>query len=205
MATFTVEKSVEAITEGSTSSTDDEEWKDESDHSNEDKSNDETYEQINDGFNLEKFDDDTIILRSVEPASSFDIESDARSTSRSPTMRRSMSTRLYQFLQELKAKAVVKAKQLSQRFSWGCGKSFIFVSEWQHPRIRYGSTPLPSHSLHNTVTIALQHRRRTLPSPSHSSPPSLLYSWPGLRGFIEGYLFLSFHHTHKGSLDIKRV
>ncbi|KAJ4951364.1 hypothetical protein NE237_028196 [Protea cynaroides] len=78
-------------------------------------------------------DDDTIVLRSVEPASSFDIEPDARSTSRSPTMRRSTSTRLYQFSQELKAEAVGKAKQLSQRFSWGRGKS---LSSSQN-----GSTP----------------------------------------------------------------
>ncbi|KAJ4951003.1 hypothetical protein NE237_027835 [Protea cynaroides] len=69
-------------------------------------------------------DDETIVLRSVEPGSSFDIEPDARSTSRSPTMRRSTSTRLYQFSQELKAEAVAKAKQLSQRFSRGRGKSF---------------------------------------------------------------------------------
>ncbi|KAJ4954152.1 hypothetical protein NE237_030984 [Protea cynaroides] len=62
-------------------------------------------------------DDDTIVLRSVEPSSTFGIEPDARSTSRSPsTMRRSTSTRLYQFSQELKA-------QLSQRYSWGRGKS----------------------------------------------------------------------------------
>ncbi|KAJ4980074.1 hypothetical protein NE237_010854 [Protea cynaroides] len=100
-------------------------------------------------------------LRSVEPASSFDIESDARSTLRSPTMRRSTSTRLYQFSQELKAKAVGKAKQLSQRFSWGPWKIFIFVSEWQHPRIQFGSTPLPSHLSHYTVAVVLHRRRLT--------------------------------------------
>ncbi|KAJ4964794.1 hypothetical protein NE237_016643 [Protea cynaroides] len=53
--TLAFKKSGEAIAEGSTSSIDDEEWKDGSDHSNEDKSNDEDYEQINDGFSLEDF------------------------------------------------------------------------------------------------------------------------------------------------------
>ncbi|CAN8245420.1 unnamed protein product [Cochlearia groenlandica] len=83
-------------------------------------------------------DDDTIVLRSVEPANAInvgDISDDTASTSggggggmltpvsisRSPTMRRTSSNRLRQFSQELKAEAVAKAKQLSQelkRFSW---------------------------------------------------------------------------------------
>ncbi|KAJ4954922.1 hypothetical protein NE237_011705 [Protea cynaroides] len=70
-------------------------------------------------------DDDTIVLRSVEPATIFDIEHDAKSgyetapVSRSTTLRRSASNRLFQFSQELKAEAVAKAKHFSQRFSWG--------------------------------------------------------------------------------------
>lgn len=75
-------------------------------------------------------DDDTIVLRSVEPATSInavDIISDDTgiitpvSISRSPTMKRTSSNRLRQFSQELKAEAVAKAKQLShelKRFSW---------------------------------------------------------------------------------------
>ncbi|XP_043717316.1 respiratory burst oxidase homolog protein A isoform X2 [Telopea speciosissima] len=77
-------------------------------------------------------DDDTIILRSVEPAGAFDIESDTTksgyltpaSVSRSPTLIRSTSNRILQFSQELKAEAVAKAKQISRRFSWGHGKAF---------------------------------------------------------------------------------
>ncbi|CAH2048279.1 unnamed protein product [Thlaspi arvense] len=80
-------------------------------------------------------DDDTIVLRSVEPATAItvDISDEIASTpggggmmtpvsiSRSPTMKRTSSNRLRQFSQELKAEAVAKAKQLSQelkRFSW---------------------------------------------------------------------------------------
>lgn len=74
-------------------------------------------------------DDDTIVLRSVEPATTVigDISDDTTgimtpvSISRSPTMKRTSSNRFRQFSQELKAEAVAKAKQLSQelkRFSW---------------------------------------------------------------------------------------
>ncbi|CAA7053814.1 unnamed protein product [Microthlaspi erraticum] len=83
-------------------------------------------------------DDDTIVLRSVEPATAIidisDIETASTSgggggggmltpvsISRSPTMKRTSSNRLRQFSHELKAEAVAKAKQLSQelrRFSW---------------------------------------------------------------------------------------
>ncbi|GMP96416.1 hypothetical protein CsSME_00045075 [Camellia sinensis var. sinensis] len=80
--------------------------------------------------------DDTIVLRSVEPATVLNIDRDitvvggtdtpvspsfsvsasaSASASRSPTMRRSVSiNRLFQFSQELKAEAVAKAKQFSQ-------------------------------------------------------------------------------------------
>lgn len=75
-------------------------------------------------------DDDTVILRSVEPATAADRDAAAdpsrsASSSRSPSMGRSSSHRLRQFSQELKAEAVAKAKQLTQdlklelkRFSW---------------------------------------------------------------------------------------
>lgn len=86
-------------------------------------------------------DDDTIVLRSVEPATAIDFDlhdfgGDSEttatatpvSTSRSPTMRRSSSHRLRQFSQELKAEAVARARQFSQelkaelrRFSWSHG------------------------------------------------------------------------------------
>ncbi|KAK4486486.1 hypothetical protein RD792_009168 [Penstemon davidsonii] len=87
---------------------------------------------------LDLQDDDTIILRSVEPATLINIdandvisgvieassiapESASASNSQSPTMRRSSSNKLFQFSQELKAEALAKAKQFSQelrRFSW---------------------------------------------------------------------------------------
>jgi respiratory burst oxidase len=76
-------------------------------------------------------DDDTIVLRSVEPATAINVIGDISddntgimtpvSISRSPTMKRTSSNRFRQFSQELKAEAVAKAKQLSQelkRFSW---------------------------------------------------------------------------------------
>lgn len=86
-------------------------------------------------------DDDTIVLRSVEPATAIDFDlhdfggdgettatATPVSTSRSPSMRRSSSHRLRQFSQELKAEAVARARQFSQelkaelrRFSWSHG------------------------------------------------------------------------------------
>ncbi|XP_071919153.1 respiratory burst oxidase homolog protein A-like [Coffea arabica] len=95
---------------------------------------------------LDLQDDDTIILRSVEPATVINVDNDvtvltggslsgvetpvsgSASVSRSPTMKRSSSNRLLQFSQELKAEAKAKAKQFSQelkaelrRFSWSHG------------------------------------------------------------------------------------
>ena len=81
---------------------------------------------------LDLQDDDTIILRSVEPATVISVDDGANtpaSASRSPTIKRSSSNRLRQFSQELKAEAVAKAKQFSQelkaelrrKFSWGHG------------------------------------------------------------------------------------
>ncbi|KAL4335827.1 hypothetical protein GQ457_07G008290 [Hibiscus cannabinus] len=84
---------------------------------------------------LDLQDDDTIILRSVEPATVISVDDGAvtpasasASISRSSTIRRSSSNRLRQFSQELKAEAVAKAKQFSQelkaelrKFSWGHG------------------------------------------------------------------------------------
>ncbi|CAK9164495.1 unnamed protein product, partial [Ilex paraguariensis] len=85
---------------------------------------------------LDLQDDDTIILRSVEPATLINVDQEVSvggtetpaSASRSPTIRRSSSNRLLQFSQELKAEAVAKAKQFSQelkaelrRFPWSHG------------------------------------------------------------------------------------
>ncbi|XP_014508795.1 respiratory burst oxidase homolog protein A [Vigna radiata var. radiata] len=82
---------------------------------------------------LDLQDDDTIVLRSVEPASVINIDDGVAgsgyetpaSVSRSPTIRRSSSRGFRQFSQELKAEAVAKARQFSQelkselrRFSW---------------------------------------------------------------------------------------
>ncbi|KAK6251368.1 FAD-binding 8 - like 6 [Theobroma cacao] len=84
---------------------------------------------------LDLQDDDTIILRSVEPATVINVDDGAEtpvsapaSASRSPIIKRSSSNKLRQFSQELKAEAVAKAKQFSQelkaelrKFSWGHG------------------------------------------------------------------------------------
>lgn len=86
---------------------------------------------------LDLQDDDTIVLRSVEPATAVINIDDGiavsgnetpASASRSPTIRRTPSNRLRQFSQELKAEAVAKARQFSQelkaelrRFSWSHG------------------------------------------------------------------------------------
>uniref|UniRef100_A0A0K8WML5 Respiratory burst oxidase A-like protein n=1 Tax=Acacia koa TaxID=468172 RepID=A0A0K8WML5_ACAKO len=83
---------------------------------------------------LDLQDDDTIVLRSVGPATAaINIEDGMLtsgnetplSASRSPTIRRTSSSKLRQFSQELKAEAVAKARQFSQelkaefrRFSW---------------------------------------------------------------------------------------
>lgn len=89
---------------------------------------------------LDLQDDDTIILRSVEPATVISIDgndvisgietpgSASASTSRSPTMRRSASNKLFQFSQELKAEALAKAKQFSRRLSWGHGRASRILS-----------------------------------------------------------------------------
>ncbi|XP_042455712.1 respiratory burst oxidase homolog protein A-like isoform X1 [Zingiber officinale] len=85
-------------------------------------------------------DDDTIVLRRVEPAAAAAaIEagyasdaawSEAASASRSPSIGRSSSHRLLQISQELKAEAVARARQLKEdlkaelkRFPWGHGPS----------------------------------------------------------------------------------
>lgn len=96
--------------------------------------------------------DNTVVLRSVEPATFIDIDGrdrdpvacgiDAPSTSRAsapvspgPSMRRSASNKLLHFSQELKAEAVAKAKQFShelkaelRRFSWSHGHATRVLS-----------------------------------------------------------------------------
>ncbi|XP_040987137.1 respiratory burst oxidase homolog protein A [Juglans microcarpa x Juglans regia] len=87
---------------------------------------------------LDLQDDNTIVLRSVEPATVINIDDGVQApagatvsasapASRSASIRRSSSSKLRQFSQELKAEAVAKARQFSQelraelvrRFSWG--------------------------------------------------------------------------------------
>ncbi|KAI3499242.1 hypothetical protein L1887_35035 [Cichorium endivia] len=72
---------------------------------------------------LDLQDDDTIVLRSVEPATVIHVDNDigggmetpvSATSSRSPTIRRSSSNRFLQFSQELKVEAVAKARQFSQ-------------------------------------------------------------------------------------------
>ncbi|KAH0643992.1 hypothetical protein KY290_034861 [Solanum tuberosum] len=129
------------------------------------------------GFASEEFvevildlqDDDTIILRSVEPATVINIDASDPATgvgiggvsietpasltstsgTRSPTMRRSTSNKLRQFSQELKAEAVAKAKHFSQelkaelrRFSWSHGhasRTFSPASFFQNAVVGTGN------------------------------------------------------------------
>jgi respiratory burst oxidase len=94
---------------------------------------------------LDLQDDNTIVLRSVEPATVINVDdggseragaqatvSASAPTSRSTSIRRSSSNKLRQFSQELKAEAVAKARQLFsnefraelvRRFSWGRSRS----------------------------------------------------------------------------------
>lgn len=93
---------------------------------------------------LDLQDDNTIVLRSVEPATFINIEdgtgaetpvSVSASEARSPTIRRSSSNKILHFSQELKAEAVAKARQFSQelkaelrRFSWSHGHAAKVLS-----------------------------------------------------------------------------
>ncbi|KAF3448632.1 hypothetical protein FNV43_RR09345 [Rhamnella rubrinervis] len=104
---------------------------------------------------LDLQDDDTIVLRSVEPATVINIDDGPAvtstgtetpmSASRSPTIRRSSSNRLRQFSQELKAEAVAKARQFSQelkaelrRFSWSHGHASRVLSSSSSPAVGTG-------------------------------------------------------------------
>lgn len=131
----------------------------------------------NSGFAAEEFvevildlqDDDTIILRSVEPATVINIDAPdhtagvgiggvsietpasvtSTSETRSPTMLRSTSNKIRQFSQELKAEAVAKARQFSQelkaelrRFSWSHGhasRAFSPTSFFQNAVVGTGN------------------------------------------------------------------
>uniref|UniRef100_A0A2P2NG32 Uncharacterized protein MANES_S089900 n=1 Tax=Rhizophora mucronata TaxID=61149 RepID=A0A2P2NG32_RHIMU len=100
-------------------------------------------------------DDDTIVVRSVEPARVINIDDataaaalssagtetpGSASASRSPMIRRSSSNRLRQYSQELKAEAVAKAKhfshelktELMRRFSWSHGQAVRVLSTAQN-------------------------------------------------------------------------
>ncbi|GFZ01324.1 respiratory burst oxidase protein F [Actinidia rufa] len=117
---------------------------------------------------LDLQDDDTIVLRSVEPATVITIDRDVSvfggsetsasvcasasvSAPRSPSsMRRSSSNRLLQFSQELKAEAVAKAKQFSQelkaelrRFSWSHGQASRVLASSSAPlqNVVVGTSP----------------------------------------------------------------
>ncbi|KAL4570732.1 hypothetical protein LXL04_026393 [Taraxacum kok-saghyz] len=105
---------------------------------------------------LDLQDDDTIILRSVEPATVIHVDNDigggmetpvSATSSRSPTMRRSSSNRFRQFSQELKAEAVAKARQFSQelrRFPWSYGHTSRASSSSAMQNVAVGSGGLDS-------------------------------------------------------------
>lgn len=105
---------------------------------------------------LDLQDDDTIVLRSVEPATVIHVDNDigggmetpaSATSSRSPTMRRSSSNRLRQFSQELKAEAVAKARQFSQelrRFPWSYGHTSRASSSSAMQNVAVGNGGLDS-------------------------------------------------------------
>ncbi|XP_020223260.1 respiratory burst oxidase homolog protein A [Cajanus cajan] len=108
---------------------------------------------------LDLQDDDTIVLRSVEPASVINIDDSVSgsgyetpaSVTRSPTIRRSSSRGFRQFSQELKAEAVAKARQFSQelrRFSWSHGNASRALSSSSAPNAGAGfETALAARAL----------------------------------------------------------
>ncbi|GAB2224656.1 hypothetical protein Drorol1_Dr00005421 [Drosera rotundifolia] len=94
---------------------------------------------------LEIEDDDTVVLRSVEPATTtrttsttiLNVETTSigertpASTSRSPTMSRMSSSRWRQFSQELRSEAVARARQMKselRRFSWSHAQAVRVLS-----------------------------------------------------------------------------
>ncbi|BAS74212.1 Os01g0734200 [Oryza sativa Japonica Group] len=104
-----------------------------------DRSSDDGEELVEVTLDLQ--DDDTIVLRSVEPAAAAAAgvgagagaasargeltggPSSSSSRSRSPSIRRSSSHRLLQFSQELKAEAMARARQFSQDLTKRFGRS----------------------------------------------------------------------------------
>ncbi|GAB2273781.1 hypothetical protein Dimus_008560 [Dionaea muscipula] len=120
-------------------------------------------------------DDDTIILRSVEPATIGDSTpaSTSRSptmTSRSPTMSRMSSNRWRQFSQELKSDGVAKARHFSQelknelrRFSWSHGQAARILSTSRSTVTtaeRFSGGGLGGGSVVEMAAIAARARRR---------------------------------------------
>lgn len=107
-------------------------------------------------------DNDTIVLRSVEPATIFNVEprfeaDTPASTSRSP----SSSSRLRMFSQELKSEAVNRAKQFSQelrRFSWGRGHAARILAKTTSSQ----SAPQNAGGGGPESAIATRSRRRQL-------------------------------------------
>lgn len=100
---------------------------------------------------LDLQDDNTIVLRSVEPATVINVDdggserggaqatvSASAPASRSTSIRRSSSNKLRQFSQELKAEAVAKARQFSQEFRAELVRRF----SWGHSHSHASRTPL---------------------------------------------------------------
>ncbi|XP_059441544.1 respiratory burst oxidase homolog protein A [Corylus avellana] len=100
---------------------------------------------------LDLQDDNTIVLRSVEPATVINVDdggserggaqatvSASAPASRSTSIRRSSPNKLRQFSQELKAEAVAKARQFSQEFRAELVRRF----SWGHSHSHASRTPL---------------------------------------------------------------
>ncbi|KAL3498916.1 hypothetical protein ACH5RR_041648 [Cinchona calisaya] len=131
---------------------------------------------------LDLQDDDTIVVRSVEPATVINVNdndvsfftgmetpvSAPASVSRSPTMKRSPSSnRILQFSQELKAEAVAKAKQFSQdlkaelrRFSWSHGHASRNLASSSSPSTSAGGNSNSNTGLESALAARAMRRQR---------------------------------------------
>ena len=115
---------------------------------------------------LDLQDDDTIVLRSVEPAAATSGSGALRladggacassSSSRSPSMRRTSSYRLLQFSQELKAEAMARARQFSQDLT----KRFSRSHSHSHSRDEGDYQPQPPSSGIESALAARAARRQ---------------------------------------------
>uniref|UniRef100_A0ACD5W0W5 Uncharacterized protein n=1 Tax=Avena sativa TaxID=4498 RepID=A0ACD5W0W5_AVESA len=118
---------------------------------------------------LDLQDDDTIVLRSVEPAAGqaalgalrLPAHADgaaSSSSSRSPSMRRTSSYRLLQFSQELKAEAMARARQFSQDLTRRFSRSHS--RDESHSHSHHQHQPQPSSGIESALAARAARRQR---------------------------------------------